>query len=512
MSETSFRSYEEQTFQYKMVPYVRRFFTDTVTPIEMFQKFREDAVFLLESKDEGSPWSRFSFIGLTPRYTIKGKGGTYQFTDEKNEILLENDDLAQLFDEAIAWLNPGTLPGPIPFKGGAVGVIPYDSVDDFETELQTERDKEREEDVHFLFCETLIAIDHDTKEITFIHFDDDQVSDAATRYERCRRIVTQKMQQFTAGIKEEAFISPLELFDAADFEKVVSNYPKEKFLRDVEKIKEYIKAGDVFQAVLSQCFETEITVSAFDIYRALRMINPSPYLFYLKLGETEVVGSSPERLIQVQEEHVEIHPIAGTRKRGRNAAEDDLLSEDLLQDEKEIAEHYMLVDLARNDVGRVSQYGSVETPVLLEIGKFSHVIHIISKVTGRLSAEMRPIEALEASFPAGTVSGAPKFRAMEIIKELEPDRRGIYAGAVCYLGYDGNIDSCIAIRTMIVKNGKARVQAGAGIVADSVPENEFQETQNKAAALLKAIEAAESMFGSKREERKNDERYIERVY
>ncbi|MFB4163414.1 anthranilate synthase component I [Alteribacillus sp. JSM 102045] len=512
MSETSFHTFKNQSINNKLVPYVRRFFSDTLTPIEVFRKLEEDAVFLLESKDEASPWARYSFIGLAPQYKILSRCDKYLFVDKQEQILLENNDLAVLFEESIKWLKPGSPDVEVPFKGGAVGVIPYDTVENFEPDLHSTEDPVCEDEVVLLFCQTLIVLDHDTKELTFIHYDAESQADISDRYNHSKSVVSALMEQLASGSKDEAFLSPITKAASVNFKEVVSNYPKEKFLNDVEKIKEYIKAGDIFQAVLSQRFEKEITISAFDIYRALRMINPSPYLFYLKLDGQEVVGSSPERLIQVQDSHVEIHPIAGTRKRGRTKKEDNELEHDLLEDEKEKAEHYMLVDLARNDVGRVAEYGSVDTPVLLEIGKFSHVMHIISKVTGRLAADTKSIEALQSSFPAGTVSGAPKFRAMQILKELEPERRGIYAGAVCYLGFDGNIDSCIAIRTMIVKNNKARIQAGAGIVADSIPEKEYEETQNKAAALLKAVESAEKMFGQKREERQHAEKHIERMY
>ncbi|RSL33809.1 anthranilate synthase component I [Salibacterium salarium] len=501
MSETSFQVFQEQSQNYRMLSYVRTFFTDTLTAIEVFQKLKDEAVFLLESKDEASPWSRYSFIGLSPQYKIRDKQETvYQLIDNKSQVLLEEKQLAVLFEQTIELLNPAPASIDIPFKGGAVGVIPYDSVEDFEPDLQTENEDQREDHVSLLFCQTLIAMDHETKELTFIHYDANHNEDTAVRYENAQTTVSNLMNNLISGMKEEIFLAPMGKETQVDYQAIISNYPENKFKQDVERIKEYIKAGDIFQAVLSQRFERDISVTAFDIYRSLRMINPSPYLFYLKLGDQEVVGSSPERLIQVQEKHVEIHPIAGTRKRGQSMEEDDRLKEELLHDEKEKAEHYMLVDLARNDVGRVAEYGSVQTPVLLDIGKFSHVMHIISKVTGVLATNVKPIEALEASFPAGTVSGAPKFRAMEILKELEPHRRGIYSGAVCYLGYDGNIDSCIAIRTMVVKDGKAKIQAGAGIVADSIPENEYEETQNKAAALLKAIEAAEAMFGQKEDE------------
>ncbi|SFP41852.1 anthranilate synthase component I [Salibacterium halotolerans] len=500
MSETTFSTFCKQAQNYNMIPYVRTFFTDTLTPIEVFQTFQKEAVFLLESKDEASPWSRYSFIGLCPQFTITEKGGNYTFTDKKGKRLKENTSLPVLFEEAIDYLAPAPPEVDIPFRGGAVGVIPYDSVEDFEPDLKKREDVPKEDQVTLQLCETIIAMDHENRELTFIHYDKDAELSLSDRFDRASAGVNRLLDMLTAGGRTPGHLQPpLEKKTEADFTKVHSYYPKEKYEQDVERIKEYIEAGDIFQAVLSQRFEREVSVEAFDIYRALRMINPSPYLFYLKLGEKEVVGSSPERLIQVQDRHIEIHPIAGTRKRGESVEEDEELSRDLLQDEKERAEHYMLVDLARNDAGRVAEYGSVNTPVLLDIGKFSHVMHMISKVTGRLKEGITPIEALQASFPAGTVSGAPKFRAMEILKNLEPHRRGIYSGAVCYLGYDGSIDSCISIRTMIVENGKAKVQAGAGIVADSLPEKEYEETQNKAAALLKAIEAAEAVFPKKEE-------------
>ncbi|MGY4690105.1 anthranilate synthase component I [Salibacterium sp. K-3] len=500
MSETSFQAFRDQAASYSMIPYVRTFFTDTLTPIEVFQKFQDEAVFLLESKDEASPWSRYSFIGLRPRYTISDGTGNYVFMDETGETLIEHPSLPELVEQSISYLAPAPPEVDIPFRGGAVGVIPYDSVEDFEPGLQTEDELPREDHITLQFCETIIAMDHENRELTFIHYDKDTDVPLSSRYEKAAGAVARLLEHLTSKDRNTGHLqAPLQKKADADFEKVQLHYPKEKFKQDVERIKEYIKAGDIFQAVLSQRFERDVTVSAFDIYRTLRMINPSPYLFYLKLGNKEVVGSSPERLIQVQDSHVEIHPIAGTRKRGRSVEEDEALSDELIQDEKERAEHYMLVDLARNDVGRVAEYGTVDTPVLLELGRFSHVMHIISKVTGRLKEGVKPIEALQASFPAGTVSGAPKFRAMEILKELEPHRRGIYSGAVCYLGYDGNIDSCISIRTMVVENGRAKIQAGAGIVADSIPEQEYEETQNKAAALLKAVEAAETMFSKEGE-------------
>lgn len=500
MTETSMETFQKQAESHPLVPYVRTFFTDLLTPIELFKQVEDQAVFILESKDPASSWSRYSFIGLNPSYRIQEKYGLFQFVEETSrQVKAENASLAVLFEESLSIINPGIPSVSLPFKGGAVGVVAYDTIEQFEDGMETIEKSEDDSNVLLLFCETIIALDHDTKELSFVHYENNDKENPEVRYEKARKKVESLMAILQDNKKTDTFLSPYNANQDVDFSNVVSNYKKEKFLEDVRKIKEYIKAGDIFQAVLSQRFERDIHVTGFQLYRILRMVNPSPYLFYLKLDGREVIGSSPERLIQVDNKHVEIHPIAGTRKRGKSEEEDLALEKDLLADEKERAEHYMLVDLARNDVGRVAEYGSVKTPVLLEVGRFSHVMHIISKVTGRLADGTLPIDALQASFPAGTVSGAPKIRAMQILKELEPTRRGIYAGAVCYLGYDGNIDSCISIRTMVVEGGKARIQAGAGIVADSVPELEYEETQNKAAALLRAIEVAEDMFHEKGE-------------
>ncbi|WP_026673046.1 anthranilate synthase component I [Alkalihalobacterium bogoriense] len=502
MITTTEASFLHDSATYKTVPIVGHFFADTVTPIQLFQQLEKDAVFLLESKDEQSPWSRFSFIGLTPIFFITEQQGQYTVANQEQPIISDLHSLKQAFDAAIDVIQVAPTDVPIPFKGGAVGYISYDAVEVFEPVLKQEGSVE-EEKLHFVFCETIIAYDHVNKELYIVHHakTNDQQEEARQIYEKEKKKINALVENMTKVTVDHQLLTPPNMKEEVQFDQVTSNYEKHTFLQDVEKIKEYIRAGDIFQAVLSQRFEREITVSGLELYRVLRMINPSPYLFYVKVNGYEIVGSSPERLVQVQDGHVEIHPIAGTRPRGKTETEDEQLAEDLLADEKERAEHYMLVDLARNDIGRVAKYGTVETPTLLEIGKFSHVMHIISKVTGQLSHTVHPIEALQSSFPAGTVSGAPKIRAMEILHEIEPTKRGIYAGAIGYLGYDGNIDSCIAIRTMVIKNKKVYVQAGAGIVADSVPEKEWEETRNKAKALIKAIQVAEEMFGKKVEVR-----------
>ncbi|WP_018922244.1 anthranilate synthase component I [Salsuginibacillus kocurii] len=500
MGETTQASFFEQAKTYDLIPYVKQLFSDTHTPIAMVQQLRDEVAFLLESKDEASPWSRYSFIGLNPRYYLRESETGFHLERKNKEICLERATIQGIFDASLEWLNPAPAQVDVPFTGGGVGTVPYDSIERFEPRLNKNPNPAPREPIQFLFCETIVSFDHTRKEVTIIHYGEKNGNDPEAVYEAAQEEVKRIADRLFASPPEPLVqLPPLNTEAEVSVENVTSNYEKAQFLEDVEAIKSYIKSGDTFQTVLSQRFERELNVSAFTVYRVLRMINPSPYLFYLHLGDQEIVGSSPERLVQIQDGHVEIHPIAGTRKRGKTLEEDEALATELLEDEKEKAEHYMLVDLARNDVGRIASYGSVETPVLTEIGRFSHVMHIISKVTGRLASTAHPLEALMASFPAGTVSGAPKIRAMEILQELEPTRRGIYAGGISYIGYDGNIDSCIAIRTIIIKDGKAYVQAGAGVVADSDPESEYQETVNKAKALFQSMEIAEQVFEERQE-------------
>ncbi|WP_209122597.1 anthranilate synthase component I [Alkalihalobacillus sp. BA299] len=499
MLNTSVASFLEDAKQFKTVPVINHLFADTLTPIQIFRQLEQDAVYLLESKDEQSPWSRFSFIGIFPKLFLCNKGKEF-YVKEQDKVIHHSASFQQAFDYVTEYVDVKPLKLPIPFHSGMVGFVSYDAVEQFEPVLAKE--ETNKETIHFMFCELVIAYDHQKKEMYLISLPRSGKSDEENKTIYNKTVDTMKkvVEQMMAGSKDKRVLPPPTYKVDVSFDNVRSNYKKEQFLSDVERIKEYIRSGDVFQAVLSQRFEVDINVSGLDIYRVLSMVNPSPYLFYIKIGDNEIIGSSPERLVQIQDGHMEIHPIAGTRPRGKTAAEDEALAKDLLADEKERAEHYMLVDLARNDIGRVAKYGSVETPVLLEVGNFSHVMHIISKVTGRLQDGTHPLQAFSSSFPAGTVSGAPKIRAMEILKEIEPTERGIYAGAIGYFGFDGNIDSCIAIRTLVIKNKKAYVQAGAGIVADSIPENEYEETRNKAKALLHAVQLAEAMVKKNAEE------------
>lgn len=501
MSTEDLSTFLSNCNEYKTIPIVKTIVGDTLTPIQIFQNLEQEASFILESKDEQSLWSHYSFIGLSP----------FLFVDEINgEFIIKNGNQQKIakkstLKNAFAWIKEHLavmdVDLPIPFTGGAVGYIGYDAISTFEKVNEHQNNDMNIKRYHFFFCETLLAFNHHKKELSIIHY----ISLNGDEDTRCKKAVFEhalaKINIYLTKIlqnnKHQELVPLHNMKAEVSFDDIKSNYEKEMFIRDVNKIKDYIAAGDIFQAVLSQRFEVPVSISGFELYRVLRMVNPSPYLFYIKSDDVEIIGSSPERLINIQEDHLEIHPIAGTRRRGRTPEEDELLAQELLHDEKEKAEHYMLVDLARNDIGRVSKFGTVNTPVLMELGRFSHVMHLISKVTGVISETVDPIDALLAAFPAGTVSGAPKIRAMQILSELEPTARNLYAGTIAYIGFDGNIDSCITIRTIVLKDGVGFIQAGAGIVADSVPELEWKETLNKASALIKTIELAHKMFAGK---------------
>ncbi|MDQ0481982.1 anthranilate synthase component I [Guptibacillus hwajinpoensis] len=500
---TDYSSFKRDAESYGTIPLMKSYFLDTTTPIQIFQNIGKRASFLLESSDQESKWSRYSFIGVDPVFSLIEHQGIFKVVDADGNSILKRKDFESGVEALFEYLNPKLPDTSFPFYGGAVGYIGYDAVSQFD---KVPAHPHRDEDVplfHFIVCENLLIYDHHLKRLTVCHHARlNENSNVEQVYTNAFKVMEELVSISSKQTQGDAIYLPDDSNEEVDFSQIKSNYEKHQFLQDVEKIKKYIEEGDVFQAVLSQRFEKDVSISGLDLYRVLRIINPSPYMFYLKMNNVEIIGSSPEKLVQVRDGKVEIDPIAGTRKRGKTDEEDQALAEELLLDEKERAEHYMLVDLARNDVGRVSEYGSVDVPQLMDIGKFSHVMHIISKVTGVLASRFTSLDAVVASFPAGTVSGAPKVRAMQILNELEPTSRSIYSGAIGYIGFDGNIDSCIAIRTMVIKDGTAYVQAGAGVVADSIPENEWEETRNKASALIKAIQVAEAIF-EKKEERLN---------
>ncbi|MGP4060854.1 anthranilate synthase component I [Halobacillus sp. H74] len=491
---TTYESFKSDAETYRTIPITQSFYTDTLTPIHMFHALNDEAVYMLESQDPESPWSNFSFIGLDPMIEIKEKNQTFSITDFHYNSTEKTTSFEAAFQKVVEDLQVKQADVDLPFKGGGVGYISYDAISDYEPVPRAPEDALDLANYHLLFCQTLIAYHHKTKETTILSFA------RMGRHQNSRDVfnsTNDRIKDIQKRLMNSKDLPDLMLPGDLNQKETVqfgSNYEPDQYKADVEKIKEYIRAGDIFQAVLSQRFHTVTERSGFELYRVLRNVNPSPYMFFLQMNNLEVIGSSPERLLEVQDGRLEIHPIAGTRKRGKTLEEDNALAEELLADEKELAEHRMLVDLARNDIGRVAEYGTVDVSEYMTIGRFSKVMHIISKVTGVLKEEVSPIDALISSFPAGTLSGAPKVRAMQILRELEPTPRNLYGGGILYLGFDGNIDSCITIRTMTLVGKDLYIQAGAGIVADSDPEAEFQETLNKASALKRTIQLAEQVF------------------
>ena len=382
-----------------------------------------------------------------------------------------------------------TVSGVPFFFGGVLGYVVYNAVEQFHEIASDKKDPLGMPEIFFLFVQTLIAFDnlkHTIKIIDNVRVDEE--TDLRRAYEQA----TTRIEKAVSSLqKKPRGIEPRDVSEGKGERPFRSNLTREGFQKIVSKAKEYIKAGDIIQAVLCQRLETETATDPFEIYRALRFINPSPYMFYLELEDFRIIGSSPETMVRLTGDTIELRPIAGTRRRGSTAEEEKALEADLLSDPKERAEHIMLVDLGRNDVGRVARVGTVEVNELMAIERYSHVIHIVSNVRGQLAADKTPFDLFVSAFPAGTVSGAPKIRAMQIISELEPEKRALYAGAIGYFGYNGNLDTCIVIRTIVMKGKKVFIHAGAGIVADSDPEMEYQETLNKARAMLKAVELAE---------------------
>jgi len=466
-----------------VIPTAKELYSDTQTPIGIFMRFADKPnSFLLESVEGGEKWGRYSFIGRNPYMTFSAKDSIITVCrGGETRTLTGNpfDELKSMFaDFRCAEVN-----GLPRFSGGAVGYFGYDAVRYIEDLPEAPRDDVGMPDCYLMFCSEIIAYDHLKQKVVVIvnaHVNGDpgDAYDGAVQRiaEICEEIETQAVPRAKSAATH-----------CAAFQ---SNFTREDFCAAVVKAKRYIYDGDIFQVVLSQRLAVETNANSFDVYRVLRTINPSPYLYYLRLPDAVIVGSSPELLVRVEGDTVETCPIAGTRPRGKTDLEDAELAEDLLSDEKELAEHTMLVDLGRNDIGKVSRFGSVKVHNPMHIEKYSHVMHIVSNVTGKKKEEYDTFDVLGAVLPAGTLSGAPKVRAMEIIGELERSKRGIYGGCIGYIGFDGNVDMCITIRTMLFHGGKAYLQAGAGIVADSVPDSEYEETLSKAKALIKALEKA----------------------
>jgi anthranilate synthase component 1 len=482
-----FEQFSKLTKKGNIIPVYSEILADRETPVSAFQKMgTSNCSFLLESMQGGEKWARFSFIGYEPALVFRSKGKTVEvLKNGRVEQTVETEHPLDVLRDIMQDYQVVELEDLPRFSGGAVGYASYDMVKFIEDLPNDTTDDLNLYDSIFMITETILIFDNlrNTIKIVYNVHLDEKDENLKTVYQRAQ----EKIEAIISLLQKPASYELSEYY-GSDPVEVSSNIEEDQFKHIVNKAKDYIKAGDIIQVVLSQRFETPLQGNPFNIYRALRRVNPSPYMYYLSFDDLTIVGASPEVLVRVEGDQIELRPIAGTRPRGLNEEEDEVLKTDLLSDPKEIAEHVMLVDLGRNDVGRVSTMGSVVVPEFLVIEKYSHVMHIVSDVRGTLKPGNDSFDVLKACFPAGTVSGAPKVRAMEIIEELEISQRGPYAGAVGYFSFSGNMDFCIVIRTILVKNNTVYFQVGAGIVADSQPENEFQETLNKGKAMLEALQ------------------------
>ncbi|MDA8387994.1 MAG: anthranilate synthase component I [Nitrospiraceae bacterium] len=499
------RAFLELAGQGNLIPVYMEVLADTLTPVSAYLMLRgERPSFLLESVLGGEKWARYSFLGLAPRAVIKARGRRMEIRTAGGVQAFEEADPLERVREFMKAIRPAraedaTLPR---FYGGLVGYIGYDMVRFMEELPDRGRPGLDMPDLFLMLTGMILIFDNlrqKLKIVANVHLDDGASPEEA--YDLAvEKIVSirRRLAGFSGAVSRQAGEDPADAqkgkkmtgMKKSAFESSFGS-PKD-FMDAVDRTKQYVMAGDIVQGVLSQRFQRKTSAHPFAIYRALRVINPSPYMYYIDTGQEHIVGSSPEILVRLEGGDITLRPIAGTRRRGATLEEDLALEEELKADPKEQAEHIMLVDLGRNDVGRVAGTGSVKVPELMVVERYSHVMHIVSSVEGRLKPGLGPFDLLRACFPAGTVSGAPKVRAMQIIEELEPVKRGPYAGAVGYFSYSGNMDTCITIRTLIIKEGMVYVQAGAGIVADSVPESEYAETVNKARAMMEAVEMAEN--------------------
>lgn len=504
LQPASFDDFERQARQGNVVPVVRSVLADLQTPIGAFMCIAGNSpyAFLLESVEGGERIARYSFFGVDPQMIVRGRGlHTYVERKGKTEIypVVAKDWVRDYFRERILAQRSGLAP----FAGGAVGYLGYDAAAWFEPVLRTDDQDlsktqpfQGPDDAVWMFYRDVIALDRLRQRMEIVSIV--LTEEAEGSHAKLRALYDEAVDR-TAIVEEKIRRGVPQRVADRNPDRDVSIEPESSWTRrgfeeGVRRIQEHITAGDCYQVVLSQKFSTKFKDDPLQIYRALRAINPSPYMFFLRLGEETIVGASPEMLVRCHGQRLDYRPIAGTRKRGATETEDWMLGEDLRTDEKEVSEHTMLVDLGRNDLGRVADYGSVKVEELMAVERYSHVQHLVTSLRARLRDGLDRFDALGSCFPAGTVTGAPKIRAMEVIRELEPDRRGVYAGAVLYMDYADNLDSCIAIRTIVLRDGVASVQAGAGIVADSVPEHEYAETVNKARGLFRAIELAEKGF------------------
>ena len=487
----SFETFCEKAKKGNLIPVHREILADTETPVSAFLKMRKGPYsYLLESIEGGEKWGRYSFLGTEPSVVVKGNGRQVTVTrNGKVEKIAADGNPFLVLKKILSDYHPVEIEGLPRFLGGAVGYIGYEMVRFFEP-VQFKAPAGATPDFFFLLTDTLLIFDnvkHRIKVVSNAFIQDENLKEA---YERSIQKIEETIARFNTSAAEGR-AGKKKGPEGGRSGAPQSNFTRDQFKKAVLSAKEYIEAGDIFQVQLSQRFSTELTADPFTVYRALRSINPSPYMYYLQFDQLHLVGTSPEVLVRLEGGKVETRPIAGTRRRGKSPEEDSALEKELLADPKERAEHVMLIDLGRNDIGRVCQYGSVKVDELMVIERYSHVMHIVSNVVGLLEKGKDAFDVLQACFPAGTVTGAPKIRAMEIIDELEPEGRALYAGAVGYFSFQGNMDTCITIRTIIIEGNRATVQAAAGIVADSDPDREYEETMNKAKAMLAAIELAE---------------------
>jgi anthranilate synthase component 1 len=489
MIPASYTEFSRLAREATLVPVVKSVMADLLTPVSAFlaTTASEPHAFLLESIERGEQIGRYTFLGARPYMQVQARGediliqrGRHQEKRKGNAVGIIKDLLRQH--------RPAVVPGLPPFTAGAVGYFAYDIVRQLENIGDRAKDDLNIPDCVLMFFDRLLAFDHLRHQIHIIATADVSREKPRRAYDRALADISILEKKLASGVRPAGLKSTPRLLKGKL--KVHTGTARKQYMQAVERAKEYIRAGDIFQVVLSQRLDFVPEVAPFDIYRALRTVNPSPYMYFLRMGDTHVLGSSPEMLVRVTGRKLEYRPIAGTHPRGRDEAEDQRLERQMLSDEKERAEHVMLVDLGRNDLGRVSEYGSVKVRDLMYVERYSHVMHIVSALEGKLRSDLDALDAFAACFPAGTLSGAPKVRAMQIIEELEPTRRGIYGGSVLYADFAGNLDSCIAIRTMLMQGKRAYLQAGAGIVADSDPAKEFQESLNKAEAVLRAVETA----------------------
>ena len=484
-----YKAFLELSRSATLVPVVNSVSADLLTPVSAFLSIAENEphAFLLESVERGEQIGRYTFLGARPSMRLRARGSAIEIERGRRRERQEGN-VFQFLKLLLGEHRPAAMPGLPPFTAGAVGYFSYDVVRQLENIGEHAKDDLSLPDCELMFFDRLLAFDHLRHQIHIVAAADVSRESPRRAYDRAVRDIAALEQKLAAGLRPAMWRKTTKAKPGKL--KIHAGTTRANFLRSVERAKEYIAAGDIFQVVLSQRLDFIPGIEAFDLYRALRQVNPSPYLYFLRMGGTEILGSSPEMLVRVTGRKLEYRPIAGTHPRGRDETEDLRLEQQMRNDEKERAEHVMLVDLGRNDLGRVSEYGSVQVKDLMYVERYSHVMHLVSALEGTLRADLGPLDAFAACFPAGTLSGAPKVRAMQIIEELEPVRRGIYGGSVLYADFAGNLDSCIGIRTMLMQGKHAYLQAGAGIVADSDPAREFEESMNKAQALLRAAEMA----------------------